>query len=134
MMLTASMFRGYLLQQFPSIKFYAGALNREEKCVGVYPKSRQPYKIALGGVGNTSHWSLPITLLVHWGENTSECELQAIALYEHLLKAANTTTINGVRVIDFDLLDSCPIDLVRDDKNICEMVIRLNIIYENQIN
>jgi len=133
MMLTATAVKDHLKEKFPTTQFYAGAINKNDKqCVGVYPRGRKPFFIAAGGIGNTSHWYLPITLLVHWTEDTSLCEQKAIDLYEYLI-TAESVVMGSIRIIHFDLLDSCPVDLNRDEKNISEMVIRLNIIYENQI-
>ena len=71
-----------------------------------------------------------MTLLIHWGENSDECEVTANTLYEGLENGI--ATINGVRVINIQMLESSPTNIGRDDNNICEMTIRLNIIYERK--
>ena len=133
MMLLASAFKDYLKTVYPAVTFYAGAINKNDnKCVGIYPKGRQPFFIAAGGIKNTTTWYLPLSLLIHWTENTSECEEMARILYEYFLTVEDVV-ISGIRIIHFDLLDACPVDLDRDNRNICEIVIRLNVIYENRI-
>jgi hypothetical protein len=129
-MMTATQIKDHLKATFPAVKFYAGTINKTDKqCVGVYPKGRAPGGIAVGGIQNTSLWILPLSILVHWSEDTAQCEQKASELYQYLLTASEVT-IGGARVIEFDLLDSGPVDLARDEQNICEMVIRLNVIYE----
>jgi hypothetical protein len=133
MMLSATDVKNHLNTTSPGTKFYAGAIDKNStQCVGVYPRGRKAFSIAAGGIANTSHWYLPLTLLVHWTEDSEQCEQKATSLYEYFITAENVV-INGFRIIHFDLSDSCPVDLNRDDRNICEMVIRLNVIYENHI-
>ena len=129
-MLKVTSVKNHLKSVFSDTKFYVGIINRkEDKCVGVYPRGASLKNIAIGGLNNTSVWYLPITLLVHWTDNSEQCEIKAQELYEYFLNN-NDVTIDGRRIIDFNLLDSGPIDMSRDEKNICEMVIRMNIAYE----
>lgn len=129
-MITVSGFVQELKILFPSVTFYNGAINRNQtECIGVYANgSASPYK-ALGGAGNTSYNTLPIRILVHWTQNADTCELMANSVYEKLFQS-DSLTIGGKRVIEIDLLDSSPKDISRDENNICEMVVRLNLIYE----
>jgi hypothetical protein len=69
-------------------------------------------------------------MLIHWGENSKECEETANLLYEGL--ESNIAEINNLRVIQIQLLESAPANIGRDDNNICEMTIRLNILYERR--
>jgi len=130
-MLTVSDLRDYLdnVAEFSGVTFYAGAINRNDaECVGLYPRGRSPLPIATGGVANTSVWVMPLSILVHWSEDTEECEQQANALYQYFLTAGRVT-IGSIVIENFGLLDSGPIDLFRDEHNICEMTIRLNVMY-----
>ena len=149
-MITSSDIKVYLDQVFNDVKFYAGAINKaDKKCVGIYPKGRVSPVIAIGGIENSSYWVLPLSILVHWGESSTNCEQKAVELYEYLMSASGVEIggeydeVNDIdleiepptgqkitKIIKFDLLDSGPVDLARDDKNICEMVIRVNVIYE----
>ena len=123
-------FTQYLKSLFPTATFYTGMINKSDtKCIGVYAKGRGAPTDTLGGVQNSSYNILPISLLVHWTESTTECETMANSIYE-TLEASPDIIIGGRRVVNIELLDSCPVDVERDENNIVEMVIRLNIIYE----
>lgn len=128
MMLTVSNFVSVLKTQYPDIKFFNGCISKDERCVGVYARGNATPPTAIGS--KPSYGVLPVTLLVHWGENSNECETTANALYEGLEEGI--AEINGVRVIQLQLLESTPINIGRDDSNICEMTIRLNIMYERR--
>jgi hypothetical protein len=126
MMLTVSDFMQVLKKQYPDIKFLNGSISKKEKCVGVYARGNATPPVAVGS--KASYRVLPITLLIHWGENTKECEKTANLLYEGLEDGIDF--INKVRVIETQLLESTPTNIGRDDNNVCEMTIRLNIFYE----
>lgn len=131
-MIRVSEFVGFLEQQFPGTKFYNGSINKaDSKCAGVYLRGSGKPRIALGGIENTSYSVLPISILVHWTEDSDECEAKANEVYAALF-GANDQAIGGKRVIMFQMLDPCPISVQRDEKNIVEMVIRLNILYERE--
>ena len=126
MMLTVSDFVQVLKQKYSGTKFLNGCISKDEKCVGVYARGNfAPIK----AIGSTpSYGVLPVTMLIHWGESSSECESTANALYEGL--EDGIATINNTKVIQIQLLESCPVNIGRDDNNVCEMTIRLNIFYE----
>lgn len=126
MMLTVSDFMQVLKQQYPDIKFFNGSISKTEKCVGVYARGNATPPTAIGS--KPSYRVLPITLLVHWGENTKECEKTANLLYEGLEEGI--ASINNTRVILIQMLESAPANIGRDDNNVCEMTIRFNIFYE----
>lgn len=128
MMLTVSNFISALKQKFPKIKFFNGCISKTEKCVGVYARGNTNPPSAIGS--KPSYGILPITMLIHWGENSSECETTANLIYEGLENGI--ADINSIRVIQIQLLDSAPANIGRDDTNVCEMTIRLNIIYERR--
>lgn len=125
-MITISNFLEALKSKYPNIKFYNGCINKSEKCVGVYARGNAIPPTAIGS--QPSYRVLPVTLLIHWGENSNECETTANTLYAGLEKGI--ATINNLRVIQLELLESTPTNIGRDDNNICEMTIRLNIFYE----
>ena len=130
MNMKVSEFINYLHVKFPDIKFYNGTINKIDKqCVGVYLKGAAPVNIALGGIANTTTGTLPIKILVHWSENTDICETIAISIYKELY-AVSKIVIGLRNIITFDMQCDGPIDVARDENNICEMVIALNIIYE----
>lgn len=127
-MMTISNFMEVLKEQYPDIKFFNGCISKKEKCVGVYARGNAAPVRAIGS--KSTYGVLPVTLLIHWGENSDECEVTANTLYKGLENGI--ATINGVRVIDMQLLESAPANIGRDDDNICEMTIRLNITYERR--
>lgn len=128
MMLTISDFISALKERFPTVKFFNGCYSKHEKCVGVYARGNAAPIVAIGS--KSSYGVLPVSLLVHWSENSKDCEATANSLYEGLENGI--ASINGVRVIQIQMLDSSPVNLGRDDENICEMTIRLNIMYERR--
>lgn len=125
-MITISDFMKVLKQRHPDIAFFNGCISKDDKCVGVYARGNASPPVAIGS--KASYGILPVTMLVHWGENSHECETTANTLYKGLENGI--AKINGVRVIQLQLLESCPTNIGRDDNNICEMTIRLNIMYE----
>ena len=128
MMLTVSNFVQVLKAKYPGIKFFNGCISKDEKCVGVYARGNAAPISAIGT--KPSYNVLPVTLLVHWGENSNDCETTANTLYEGL--EAGIETINNTRVIQIQMLDSCPVSIGRDDNNACEMTLRINIFYERR--
>ena len=128
MMLKIKDFVAVLKAQYPDIKFFNGCISRDEKCVGVYARGNATPISAIGT--QPSYNVLPATLLVHWSENSDECESVANTLYEGLENGIKT--INNTRVIQVQMLDSSPVNIGRDDCNICEMTLRINILYERR--
>lgn len=128
MMLTISDFLSVLKKRYSDIKFFNGCISKDEKCVGVYARGNVPPVKAIGSP--SSYNVLPVTMLVHWGENSNECESTANRLYEGL--ESGIATIKDVRVIQVQMLESAPTNIGRDDNNICEMTIRFNIMYERR--
>lgn len=111
-------------------KVFVGTINRKlAQCLAIYPGTGIPPVRGFGGVA-PSYDTLPVRLLIHWGEDTDVCQGIANELYTQLFTKYTGEIVGGKRVVLFQLLDSAPVDLLRDENNICEMVIRLNIIYE----
>lgn len=127
-MITISDFMKVLKERHPDIAFFNGCISKDDRCVGVYARGNATPPVAIGS--RSSYGILPITLLVHWGENSHGCETTANLLYKTL--ESGIASINGVRVVYTQLLESCPVNIGRDDNNICEMTIRLNLMYERR--
>lgn len=120
----------WLETQFPDMKIYNGSIDKNvTTCVGVYTRGNASPFVALGGAASTTIANLPITLLIHWTENSDTCESKAQEIYDKLF-CLSDTTMDGVNVRSVQLLDPCPISVGRDDKNIAEMTISLVIVYE----
>lgn len=128
--MTVNDFMTYMKTNFATVSFSNGFIDRDkEKVIGIYLGSSAPSVLALGGVQNTSYSILPITILVHWTESSSECEGQAKAIYDFLLGKSNLN-IGTIRVASIQMLEPSPVSIQRDEKNYCEMTIRCNIIYD----
>ncbi|MFT9055534.1 MAG: minor capsid protein [Ethanoligenens sp.] len=120
----------WLKTKYPGIGIYNGTIPKnEDQCIGIYLKERGSPVIAVGGLPCTSTAILPVSILVHWGQDADICEAMAQGIYDRMLGNV-TETIGGAGVTQFALQDSSPVDISRDENNICEMVIRVNIVYE----
>jgi hypothetical protein len=130
-MMTSKEFRDYLKAQFPDDRIIDGAIDKDSsECIGVYTRGdRYSPPISVGGASNSSFNRLPLTILIHWSESTNACQIKANAYYSFLLGKSDFL-IGGRRISSVELLDSVPLDSTRDDKNICEMLIRLNVVYD----
>lgn len=127
--MTTNDFMSYLSDNFPSIDFSNGYINRnKEMVVGIYLSSSPIVTLAIGGTQNSSYGTLPISILVHWTKDSNECEGLAKSIYDFLLGKSNFET-NGIRVASIQMQESSPVNISRDEKGFCEMVIRCNIIY-----
>lgn len=124
-------FTNYLKTQIVNTAFRTGAIDKNNaQSIGVYlAKTGAASEIALGGVSNTSVSILPVRILVHWSEDADLCQQKANTIYSAL--EGKTDFLIGARRIAFiEMLDISPVDIGRDNNNVCEMVIRLIIHYE----
>lgn len=96
--------------------------------VGVYTRGSAPKHVTVGGKGNASFAWLPVQILVHWGEDGDAAEAKARLIYDALEYYSGVMGTAQARVVD--MIDPHPRDAGRDEKNICEFTIRLNIAYE----
>lgn len=126
-----SEFIKYFKQQFPLIgSVYNGTINKkEQQCIGIYSKGDVPAIISLGGIEHTTLGTLAASILIHWTENADTCETVANSIYENLI-VANKIIIDTRKIIMFSMQNAGPVNIARDENNICEMVIRVHIIYE----
>jgi hypothetical protein len=128
--MTVSNFMSYLKVQFPGIKFYNGTINaKDDQCIGVYLGTGGIPHVSIGGMENSSFAMLPIRILVHWTKNSDACEQMARRLYNRLI-GLSSTVMGTIKVKAVTMLDPCPVGIGHDENGICEVVIRLQIIYE----
>ncbi|ADU27129.1 hypothetical protein [Ethanoligenens harbinense] len=121
---------GWLKTKYPGTGVFHSAIpKREPFCLGVYPKQRGASILAVGGAACTSCALLPVDILIHWGEDAGACEALADSLYA-LFWGNTSERVGGYPVRRFLLPDAAPAGVGRDSANICEMVIRVNILYE----
>lgn len=108
---------------------FAGGLEANKSCaIGVYNSKQSTDKhICLGGKAQTKTKYKPISILIHWTDNPTECEVKAEEISDLL---------SDIRNYD---IDSCTIKFIqlktpqnvgKDEKGICEYVIEATIIYE----
>lgn len=108
---------------------FAGGLQANKSCaIGVYNSKQSTDKhICLGGRAQTKTKYKPISILVHWTDNPTECEVKAEEISDLLSDIRNYVIDNNI--IRFIQLKT-PQDVGKDEKGICEYVIEATIIYE----
>lgn len=120
----------YLSSLYPESKVYSGAIDTSnDTCLGIFKRNIGTPVIAIGGLNNSSYNILPVSILVHWTESTDDCEIKAEEIYNHFLDKTSFSMNN--KNVYFSICESTgPIDLSRDERNICEMVVHVNFYYE----
>ena len=122
--------RSMLATQFTGDKVISGAIDRDSaQCIGVFLRPSSRATIAIGGVSNSTYRELSIAILVHWTESSTTCENKAETIFQFLQGKSNFL-IGTKKVISIIVEGDGPISIDRDEKNICEMVIHANIVYE----
>jgi len=124
----------YMVSKFPDDELLLknGAIDSNvEQSIGIFlaPDSRGGDGLSLGGIACTLVRMLPVTIKVRWTQNQKECNDKAIAIYNMMLEQECNFTVGDASIATIQLLDSTPRSLGRDDKNVCEMVIRANFYY-----
>ena len=130
-MLTLADIRDYIKTFNVGDNFSIGKIDaNKDKSIGIY--QRQDYGTAqtkLGGFECTKTLIKQVSILVHWNKNARETEVNAMAIYDGLLRASNVT-INGQPVSYIDLRMPEPVDLGTDDKGVYERTIWADFYYE----
>ena len=124
----------YMKSKFPELAAFMKNGNvdkKAQKSIGVFLGSdtRSNVNLAIGGIDCTSVRMLPININMRWTDNQKSCDDEAIGIYNALLLEKSNFTFNDVKIACIQLLDGCPVQLGRDDKNICEVTIRANFYY-----
>lgn len=124
----------YMKEKFPDISdlLCNGHINKNEmKSVGIFLGSdtRSTGQLAIGGIDCTIIKMLPINIHVRWSENQFEHDNKAVSIYNKLLLETNNFDSNGIKIAYIEMLDGCPKSLGRDEKNVCESIIRANFYY-----
>ena len=129
MMLSISDIKDLLKQNFPQYNYYLGTIDKSKNnSIGIYLRTASDSNIAIGGKKNTLYSVLPVTILFRGTEDAQETIENANKIYEFLHGLTNVT-VNGKNISGIICLDSSPIDLSRDELNICELVIRIFVYY-----
>lgn len=132
--ITTSVICKYLKQKFPDISSFVKNGNidkRAQKSIGVFMGSdtRSNANLSIGGIDCTAVRMIPINIQIRWTDDQQACDNQAVDIYNELLLERQNFDIDEVKVAFIHLLDGAPAPLGRDDKNICEVVIRANFYY-----
>jgi len=129
-MLKLSDINTLLKSQFASALIYNGTINRDKsQCIGLYTRDNGSNISAVGDKSLSSYSILGVSILVHWTENADSCEVFADDIFE-FLRNKKDFTVNGKKVLFVNMEGNGPIDISRDEKNICEMVVHANFYYE----
>lgn len=130
-MITCNDLITYLINKFPDYSniIYNGCLGENvDKCIGVFSKNRSDAIVSFQHFGSLK--SKSVSILVHWGQDANEAETVANTIWETLFNEKLNTQIGNYRLVNFQMLDDTPVNIDRDENNICEYTIRLNILYE----
>lgn len=126
----------FMKEKFPGFAndFRNGNIDKNSKqSIGIFlgPGTRADRNLAIGGIDCTTVRMLPINIQIRWTDNQRECDDISTFIYNSLLLSGENFDLpNGQGKIAYiHLLDGSPISLGRDDKNICESMIRANFYY-----
>ena len=124
----------YMKSKFPDLSQYLRNGNIEkskDKSIGIFLGSdnRSNGNLAIGGVECTIIRMLPVNINIRWGENQKVFDDEAVKVYNTLLQEGVNFEFNGVKIACIQMLDGSPVSLGRDDRNVCEAVIRANFYY-----
>ena len=124
----------YLKGKFPTLEPYLknGTIDRKtERSIGVFlgSETRSVRNIAVGGLECTTVRMLPVNILVHWTENQQVCDEKATEIFDAILCEKSNFIVGKVKIAMIELLDGCPMQTGRDEKNVCESTIRANFYY-----
>ena len=127
-MITTKIISEYLKTLFPTDIITTGFIDRNNKqCIALYCKGDVPLYNTIGH-GTQAIAGIPIVVLVHWTDNYDTCETKANLVYEALKNMKMVAT--GGFVLTAQLKQGYAVDIGRDDHNICERSIPLNVIYQ----
>ena len=130
--MTAEKLKNWLKEKLKleSDQIAVGAIDgNAEQYIGVYDgKSSSPQRMCIGGKRNTKYQESSYTLLVHWSTSPVTAYAKAKDLYD-LFYGLSDVDMDGIHVIMVDP-GKQPELAGRDDRRVCEYVIRLNIKYE----
>lgn len=111
---------------------YAGCLDGNlDCCIGVYnsKNNNQSQRICIGNIACTKTLEKNLSILIHWTDNPSQCEEQALNALDRITSTRNYA-IDGFVVRFFKSNE--PVYVGRDEKGICEYVIETKVYYEKR--
>lgn len=121
--------REFLKTKVECPQWYIGKIdNSKEQCIGIYGVVGPTPRIAIGGLENTSYNTKAVSILIHWTKNCNTAELKAQEIYDSLF--GQEGTIEGKRIIKFDMRTPEPVGIGTDSNGVFEFVIETVIYYE----
>ncbi|BBI32366.1 phage tail terminator protein [Cohnella abietis] len=121
--------RDWLKTQVVSPQWYIGKIDgSKQQCIGLYNVNGSAPVIAVGGLDNTSYGIKSISILVHWTKNADTAEVKAQEVYAALF--GQSATIDGKRVVMFQMRHPEPLSVGTDSEGVYEYVIETTIYYE----
>ena len=120
--------REYLKTKIESPQWYLNKVGDKEESITIYNTTGPAPRIALGGLEQTSYTTKAISILVHWGKDSSKAELKAQEVYNAFFGQGGT--IGGKRIIQFKMKTDSPVYVGTDTEGIIEYVIETIIYYE----
>ena len=134
MIMTTGSVCSYLKDKFPDIAhlFCNGHLKKNEnKSIGVFlgSETRANPGLAIGGIDCTVVKYIPVNIHIIWSENQAEHDTMVTNFYKELLLEGNNFYSNDIKVACIELIDGTPRSLGRNERNVCESIIRANFHY-----
>ena len=120
--------REYLKSKIESPQWYLNKVGDKEESITIYNTVGPAPRIALGGLEQTSFTTKAISILVHWGKDSTKAERKAQEVYNALF--GQDAVIGSKRVIQFKMKTDTPIFVGTDSEGIIEYVIETIIYYE----
>lgn len=117
--------KGWLKQSIDADIWSISSQPMGDKSITIYSSNPVAYRLPMNGL--TVYKTKAISVLVHWNKNPTETEEKANEVFTILSK--NQPTINGSRVVKFDMRTDEPVFLGTDEEGIYEYVINLVIYY-----
>ena len=126
----------YMKAKFPSMSSYMknGTIDKKSpQSIGILmgSDSRSKGKLDIGGIDATVVRMLPVNIHVRWGTDQQIFDNKCLEIYNALLLEDANFVIEEAnqKIACIEVLDGAHICLNRDDKNICEALIRANFYY-----
>ncbi|MDY6229161.1 MAG: minor capsid protein [Clostridium sp.] len=120
--------REYLKTKIECPQWYLNKCGGKEESITIYNTKGPAPRIAIGGLEQTSYTTKAISILVHWGKDSSKAELKAEEVYNAFF--CQKGLIGGKNVKLFKMITDNPIYVGTDEEGIIEYVIEIIIYYE----
>ena len=120
--------REYLKTKVECPQWYLNKCGDKEQSITLYNTRGPAPRVAIGGLEQASYTTKSISILVHWGKDSSKAELKAQEVYNAFFYQKGL--IGGKSVKLFKMITDRPIYVGTDEEGIIEYVIETIIYYE----